>query len=110
MEKNFEEALVEYLKKNGAKEIPADNKGKLEMLKNIVFNEKTNLDIIDIRNAKAKEEGSANSNEYLGRITNIHINIHNALYYIANIKAIIKEDKKLKRKAAIKKIFRIKNR
>ena len=107
---DFEEELVEYLKKNGAIEIPDSNVERLKLLRRIVYNEKVNLDIVDMKYAKDKENGVADVNVYIDRLHEIQGNIHDALYYVSNVSGMVKEEKKLKRKTLFKRIFGIKGR
>ncbi len=107
MEKEFEENLEKYLKENGVKEVPSTNKEKLEILKKIVFNSKVDIDIADLKNSNNREKGITD-NTYVDKIQNLEVNVYNGLYYISNVRGIVREERKLERKAKIKKFFGLK--
>ena len=106
-EKEFEEGLTDYLKKNGIEEIPTSNKEKLELLKKIVFHSRVDIDFTDLKHSKEVAKGIKDDN-YINNIHNLEINVYHGLYYISNVKGIIREEKKLERRAKIKKIFKLK--
>ena len=107
IEKEFEENLTNYLKNNGIEEIPSTNKEKLQLLKNIVFNSRVNIDCADLKHSKDVAAGIKDEG-FLENIQNLEVNVHNGLYYIANIRGIVKEERKLERKTKIKKILGMK--
>lgn len=107
MQKEFEEDLEKYLRDNGVRIIPGSNKEKLELLKKIVFNSKIDIDIIDLKNNNNRENGIID-NSYLDEVQNLEVNVYNGLYYISNVRGIVREEKKLERKAKIKKFFGLK--
>lgn len=106
-QKEFEAKVENYLKNNGVKEMPTNNKDKLELLKKIVFSTKVSVDCIDLEHAKKLAEGIKDEG-YLENVQNLELNISNGLYYISNVRGILKEERKLERKAKIKRIFKIK--
>ncbi len=107
MEKEFEEKLVEYLKKNGINDIPTTNKEILKTLKNIVYNERVNIDCADLRHNSNVKSGIDDIG-YIDNVQNLEINVQNGLYYIANVGAVVREERKLERIAKFKKILKIK--
>ena len=107
MQKEFEEDLEKYLRDNGVRIIRGSNKEKLELLKKIVFNSKIDIDIIDLKNNNNRENGIID-NSYLDEVQNLEVNVYNGLYYISNVRGIVREEKKLERKAKIKKFFGLK--
>ena len=105
--KRFEKDLEVYLKNNGVEKIPTDNKQRLAILKAIVEKSKVDEDIADIINTKNRSKGIEDP-EFLSKVQNLEVNIYNGTYHIANVKYLIKKEKKALRKAKIKKIFGIK--
>ena len=77
------------------------------LLKKIVFNSKIDIDIIDLKNNNNRENGIID-NSYLDEVQNLEVNVYNGLYYISNVRGIVREEKKLERKAKIKKFFGLK--
>ena len=107
MQKEFEEKLVNYLKKNGVEEIPSDNKQLLALLDNIAYNKRVDIDFLEIEHNKVKStETEKDRDNYVKSVQNLEIDVHNAEYYMANIRGIIKQEKRLKRKKFIKKLFK----
>lgn len=107
MDKEFEEELENYLKENGVKIIPGSNKEKLEILKAIVYNSRYDMDIAELKNNADKDKGITDDS-YLDKVQNLELNLYNGLYYIINVKGIVKEEKKLKRRIKIKRFFGLK--
>lgn len=108
VELEFNKKLENYLKNNGVNDIPTNNKEKLKLLKAIVFNGKVDIDVADLKQAKNRANGVKDKdNTYFDTIQNLELNVSDGLYYIANIKGIVKEERKLKRRTKIKSFFKI---
>lgn len=104
MGSSFEERLEDYLRKNGIEEIPSNKKEVLKLLNKIVYESKVDIDYTDMLHSNNNDK--LNDEEYVRAIRNLEINLTNAQYYLSNVRGIIKEEKRLKRKEAIKKLFK----
>lgn len=103
----FYEKVDDFLKKNGVKELPDSNKEKLKMLRQITYNEKVNVDCLEIAYEKNKgTDKEISTDEYLDLTHRLEINSHNASYLAANLKLVVKEEQRLERIAKIKTLFR----
>ena len=103
----FYEKLDEFLKKNGVRELPSSNKEKLKILRQITYNEKVNVDCLELAYQKNKGTDKAIPlDEYLDLTHRLEINSHIASYLAANLKMVVKEEQRLERLAKIKTLFK----
>jgi len=82
-------------------------KSKRQLLKMIISHHKVDKDLEDLKYSKipSEEKTPESRTEFVTRINNLDIKIINAVGYIAQINAIQKEERKLKRQNTLKKIF-----
>jgi len=80
---------------------------KLQLLRKIISHHKVDKDLEDLKFSKtpAEEKTPEVKSEFVSRINNLDVRIINAVGYIAQINAIQKAERKLKRKKTFQKIF-----
>lgn len=108
MDETFEKKLEQFLKENGVEEISDNNKERLKMLYKVVRTRRVDMDCLDYN--YSTDKNIMDSRDYVSKIQHLQINITEGNYYIANIKGIIKEEKRQKFAAKVKKIFGIKEK
>ena len=105
MEENFEEKLEKYLKKNGIEDTNKSKKEILKLLVSIVEGRKVDLDCLDLKFQSNKS--CMTTEEYVERIHNLQINVTEGNYYLANVRGIIKEERRQAFFGKVKKLFGI---
>ena len=109
MEDNVMLTLEEYLKEYdiNIEEMELTNKEKLEIVKNLFIKLKADRDWEDYKHSQKTEEEKTEEEkqEYVNKISNLDVRIINANYYRIVLKAIIKEERKLKRKQVLQKVI-----
>ena len=103
----FYQKLNEFLTSNYVQDIPSSNLEKLNILRQIIYNEKVNVDCLEI--AYEKNKGTANAiptDEFLNLTHRIEINTQNASYFAANLRMIVKEEKRTLRFKKVKEFFK----
>lgn len=97
---SYYEKVNWYLEKNGITDNKNNNKELLKSLKKVIYNEKVKIDILDM-----DFHSNANTNtieEYVNSIHKLNLNIEQAQGFILGVKAITREERRLKFKQKIK--------
>lgn len=118
----FNEKLDAFLDKHGYdSEEVMDNKDRLRALRNIAMISENDMIVLeqqytsnridkpeleeDVR-VSDRSNYSNNFDDYVSTIHNLEVNVHNARYYIANIKGIIREERRENFRKKVKSLFR----
>jgi len=111
MEEDTMLPLEEFLKEYdiNVEGLELTSKEKLEMVKKVIFKLRVDRDWEDlVYSKKPQDEKNVDTrNEYVNKINNLDIRIMNATGYGLMLKAIIKEERKLKRKESFQKVMSV---
>lgn len=98
--------LKEFLESYGFDVSILSDKEKIKILKNIYFNASIEKDLEELKFSKKPEpRNDEDIREYMSNISNLDVDQRNAQIHILMIKEICKENRKLKRKKSLQKLF-----
>ena len=101
LEENNDTITLEVLFKNYGYEVTGlTEKEKIKLLKDIIFKIKIEKDYEELKFSKLPEPKTTNDiSEYVSKINNLDCDYKNAIEYIACVKKVYKENRKLNKKA-----------
>ena len=106
MKDTFEQDLKKYLNENGINEVGTDKKELLKLLSKLVERRKADLDWTDMKYSYG--QSGLTPEEYGTAVKNLQLSIFKGNYFLANVRAEVKQENKKNRINKIKTLFKVK--